>query len=224
MVIVGSPRSGTSLLTSALRVGASLVSFESEDLLTLPAQIDWSDQHLVVMKSCLYRHRLNDVVKLFPQAMFIHLIRDGRDVARSIMNLPGWTYRPEDAANEWVSSVTSIQRQVLDLSLLCVQLHYETLVSSFASEISKLCLRIGHPYVDQMSRPDLLPETSDLSLHPLNWFGTPATLQDKRASQRRLLEPPDSGSVGLWKTLPSDDLSRILSIETSLLTELGYLV
>ena len=71
----------------------------------------------------------NELYELFPDAKFIHIIRDGRDVALSLFNVDWGPKSPVIAAKHWktrVESARSFGKKLNDNQYL--ELRYETLV------------------------------------------------------------------------------------------------
>lgn len=110
-----------------------------------PGKERWGD------KTTWYLDYLPLVHRIFPEAQFIHLIRDGRAVAASFKQVPHLTNRVAEAAMEWVWSVRTIRafgqavgpRQYLEV-------HYEQLVSEPVDELRRICEFTGEDYSDAM--------------------------------------------------------------------------
>ena len=125
--IVGAPRSGT---TAAMRWMAT--QFDTQDTLVLKeVEKPWRSQKKKNMrywyagklarwgktqlldKNCRNSFRLDVLSSLFPEARFIHILRDGRAVANSWQRWAIKTKKSdtsiEGAARQWVNYVTHIQ-------------------------------------------------------------------------------------------------------------------
>lgn len=91
-----------------------------------------------------------ELLKVWPRARFIHLVRDPRDVVISFRSL-GWSTHPFCAANAWdaaerhwdelCSRTEATQR---------FELRYEDLVVRPEAELERLCGFLGLPYTAQM--------------------------------------------------------------------------
>lgn len=88
----------------------------------------------------------------FPDALFIHLVRDGRDVALSLAKqsfvkpLPWHANRPELASAAywtWITNIISMEEQFLGKDLLTV--HYETLVLHYEETLQAIADFIDKP-------------------------------------------------------------------------------
>lgn len=132
---------------------------------------------------------------LFPDARYIHLIRDGRDVARSCIGM-GWaddlwhaSSRWEHAHLEWLRLCESVPAERR------MELHYESLVNEPRGPLAEVCRFLGLPEaVDAMLS---YPETSDYAL-------------------------PQPGSVGAWRTMDDHDIRLAEARIGTLLGAYGY--
>src|SRR4029077_9675774 len=128
---------------------------------------------------------------LWPAARFVHLIRDGRDVALSVMawkERPGasrfstWTEDPVMTTALWWSANVRLGRESGSAlpGELYYELRYEGLVTRPEPECMALCVFLGLPYDDAMVRfhegrtrhePGLTPKKAWLPITPnlRNW-------------------------------------------------------
>lgn len=164
-------------------------------------------------KTPLYMQHLPLLEHLFPEALYVHLVRDGRDAAVSFLAVPpgimteGWGH-PRDAAGfacQWATEVRDAralgERVGADRYL---ELRYEALVADPAAELRRVCAFAGLAYDHAM----------------LGYVGK--TEAARKEHQRRLNEPPRVG-VRNWRTeLARDDRTAFEAIAGDLLAELGY--
>jgi len=77
--------------------------------------------------------------KFWPHARFIHIIRDGRDVAASQMKEHGtWGYDDiSEAAKAWVALIESARKHGKHLAYL--EIRYERLVADLGGTVDRLC-------------------------------------------------------------------------------------
>jgi Sulfotransferase family len=164
-------------------------------------------------KTPLYMQYLSLLERLFPDALYVHLIRDGRDAALSFLSVPGgivtegWGH-PTDArgfACQWVTEIRAARRlgaRVGDGRY--TEVRYETLVADPAGALRRVCAFTGLDYDDGM----------------LDYVGR--TDSARKAHQQRLAEPPRPG-VRDWRTeMADDDRRRFEAVGGRLLSELGY--
>lgn len=90
------------------------------------------------------------LAKIWPNAKFIHLIRDPRDIGISNMKL-GWSGHYYASSDTWVEAETAWNKLSPQLtSEQSVNIRYEDLISSPETELRGLCDFIGVPYADTM--------------------------------------------------------------------------
>lgn len=97
----------------------------------------------------VHRH-FDRLLRIWPDARFIHIIRDGRDVARSNIGM-GWAGNVWMGVQRWLEVETLWQglKQQLEPTRW-VEVTYEALISSPERELIRLCEFIGVPYDSAM--------------------------------------------------------------------------
>jgi hypothetical protein len=173
---------------------------------------------LVGDKTPDYVRNLPTLHALWPQARFVHLIRDGRDVALSAINwkrkaarLAGlystWGEHPVTTAALWWEWHVRLGRQA-GVALgpgRYLEVRYEALVARPAQECARLCAFLGLPYDDAMLR-----------FHEGRCHGD-SGLDAKTAWQ------PITPGLRDWRTqLAAADAERFEAAAGELLDELGY--
>lgn len=89
--------------------------------------------------------------KLFPQSRFVHLVRDGRDVALSYANVPFGPKTVAKAAALWARRVRMGTEEGRRLgSSRYLELRYEDLVDEPEATVSGLCDFLGVAFAPQM--------------------------------------------------------------------------
>ena len=164
-------------------------------------------------KTPLYMQHLSLLERLFPDACFVHLIRDGRDAAVSFLSVPegimteGWGYPRDEAgfACQWATEVRAARALARRVgSRRYLELRYEALVADPATELRRICAFAGLEYDDAM----------------LGYVGE--TDSARKGHQQRLNEPPRVG-VRDWSTeMPPAGRDAFERIAGDLLGELGY--
>jgi hypothetical protein len=149
------------------------------------------------------------LAELFAEAVVVHLIRDGRDVAASFLEL-GWSATIEEAALHWKLRVQRGRRAGAALPAgRYLELRYEELVSDPAPPLQRFCRAASVPFDPAMldHRP-VADEVVRTTSHP--------------GYHRHLAEPvrPD---VRDWRRdLDADAVARFELIAGDLLGSLGY--
>lgn len=162
-------------------------------------------------KTPAYMRYLPLVERLFPEAVFVHLIRDGRDCALSFLAMPDdaptrtWAH-PTTAAGvacQWTTEVRDAQtrgRRVGPSRYL--EVRYEALVTEPERLVREICAFAGLPFEFSM----LEPEETEIA---------------ERPHHRRLLEPPSKRRD--WSTeMSPTDVQAFEVIAGPLLAQLGY--
>jgi hypothetical protein len=145
-------------------------------------------------------NRLPLIAATYPDARYIHLLRDGRDVARSQVVAPWGTDDPGEAARNWVWAVRQVQRQRWRLGAYR-EIRYEQLVEDPVAEATAL----------------------------LEWLGLPVDGDVTRLIEERVPEEvarygaTDRLGPGKWQQLSETQLAAVYEVAAPLLTELGYL-
>ncbi len=201
-----SPTAVRSRLRPGMATGAAIAAI-FEAYAAVRGKPRWGD------KTPLYMQYLGPLERLFPTALYVHLIRDGRDAALSFLSVPGgvvtegWGH-PRDAAGfacQWATEVRAARRLGARLGPgRYVELRYESLVAAPAEELRRVCAFAGLAYDDAM----------------LDYVGR--TDSARKAHQQRLNEPPRQG-VRDWRTeLDPAERRRFEAVAGDLLGELGY--
>jgi hypothetical protein len=164
-------------------------------------------------KTPLYMQYLPLLERLFPRAVYVHLIRDGRDAATSFLEVPegimtaGWGH-PRDAAGfaaQWATEVRAARGLGARVGAArYLEVRYEALVAAAGEELRRVGAFAGLEYDDGM----------------LGYVGR--TDSARKEHQKRLDEPPRVG-VRDWRTeMPSADVAAFEATAGDLLHELGY--
>jgi hypothetical protein len=163
-------------------------------------------------KTPMYMQHLTLLERLFPEARYVHLIRDGRDAALSFLSMPEgvvtrtWAH-PDSAADfacQWrleVAAARALGRRVGERYL---ELRYEDLVSDTDGALRSICDFAQLPYdramLDYTGRVDV----------------------SAKPHQQRLKEAPRTG-VRDWRTeMPAEDVAEFEAVAGGLLESCGY--
>lgn len=115
------------------------------------AQFDkprWGD------KRPAYIDRLDVVLRLFPDAQIIHIIRDGRDCVSSLKRMPWWQQSTYAAIRTWVDAIDHGARARATLAAdQYTEVRYEDLVADPAPELRRLVAWLGEDFDPAMLAP-----------------------------------------------------------------------
>jgi hypothetical protein len=145
---------------------------------------------------------------LFPEARFVHVIRDGRDVARSLVQTSFGPNRLARAAEVWTRRVSAGQASGARLRAgRYLEVRYESLVGEPAATLRSVCAFLELEFRDQMLHPEdgatLLPE-------------------GERPHHANLERPVTPGLRDWRRDMPDTDVALVEALAGDLLSELGY--
>jgi hypothetical protein len=164
-------------------------------------------------KTPMYMQNLRLLERLFPDALYVHLIRDGRDAALSFLAMPRglvtetWMH-PRTAAAfacQWRTEVAAARRLGRRVGpARYVEVRYEELVRDVEAALRHICSFAGLAYEPAMAE---YAGNVDVSAKP---------------HQQRLRQPPTQG-VRNWRLeMPAGDAAAFEHVAGDLLGELGY--
>jgi hypothetical protein len=163
----------------------------------------WGDQ------SPLHTFYLPYIHRIFPQARYIHMLRDGRDVTASLVSRYGDGHLFESVLR-WKTSLKRVkQLQGIISPDQFIEIRYEALVRQPELTLSQVCKFIGIDYSPSM----------------LDYWKLPSTIEHKHYSYHKNLEKPvfDS-SIGKWKEVLNLSQQQYVHKEIRReLQQLGYL-
>ncbi|MBA3561161.1 MAG: sulfotransferase [Actinobacteria bacterium] len=174
---------------------------------TKQAKPRWGD------KTPMYMRHLPLLERLFPDAQYVHLIRDGRDAALSFLRMPERTFTrtwahpdtPAEFACLWRTEVAAARRLGLRVgSSRYLEVRYEDLVAGLEGVILEICEFANLPY-----EPAMLDYTQAVDV-------------SEKPHQQRLLQPLTPG-VRDWRTeMAAPDIRAFEAIAGDLLLQLDY--
>jgi hypothetical protein len=144
-------------------------------------------------------HRNFDRLRfLWPEARYIHLVRDPRDVARSVVQ-KGWAGNIYQGSEFWVAAENCWDSLVKHLPRdQALEIRYEALVRRTEAVLTDICRFVGVEYSEQM-----LEYRADAPQYP----------------------PPDPTLVAQWKTKLSPREVAAVEVQTArLLESRGYVL
>jgi sulfotransferase family protein len=120
-------------------------------------KVRWGDKRPV------YFQEVDVLLRLFPDAQFIHIIRDGRANVASLKRMPWWPYSNISAMSMWSWSEYCLRRNQERLPADTFHtIRYEALVADPRSVLEKMCDFLGEDFDEAMLEPskvtDVIPE------------------------------------------------------------------
>lgn len=172
-----------------------------------------------------YALHLETIGKCLPEAHFIHLIRDGRDMALSVKGL--WFAPGKDIemiARDWCRRIRIARRQGQNCRHY-FEVRYEDLVINAVETLGRICDYINLTYDVGMEKYYVTVHQR-LNEHEsrYNADGRVKVTKEERLHWQRLTTlPPDRSRIGRWKhEMSKEDHSRFKKVAGEMLEELGY--
>jgi hypothetical protein len=104
------------------------------------------DRDRKIIVGATVHHYFDRTLRIWPDARFIHLVRDGRDVATSTIGM-GWAGNVYMGVRQWIEAETLWNQFRQQLNPQCyIQIQYEQLIYEPTSTLTQLCHWIGVVY------------------------------------------------------------------------------
>jgi sulfotransferase family protein len=194
----------------SLRSSATVGKVYSEREATLDAARDLCDVVFagfldpgathVAERTPLHVLHLDLIAAIYPDAHFAHIVRDGRDVARSLVAQSWGPETIEAAAKEWRSAVTAAWEAKIP-SQLYREVRYEQLLENPHEEVAELYRWLALPV-----NPEVVQDA----------------VIEARIGANLGSRPSPIGTAKWRQTLSSEDLAAFDRVAGDLLAELSY--
>jgi hypothetical protein len=173
-----------------------------------------------------YVKRMRSIAGGLPEARFVHLIRDGRDVALSRRARGMGADKPiGDVAELWQRRIENARRQAKKLRGRYLELRYEDLVADPEPGLRAVCDLVGLGYDPAMlsfheAAGARLGELGDLRAEA----GRPKRPgRERRAAHALAAEPPTRARTEVWRTeMSAAERGEFEEVAGGLLADLGY--
>lgn len=136
-------------------------------------------------KTPTYVTELDVLWELFPGCRFVHLVRDGRDVALSLSGISWGSSHIPRIAEEWRWKTTLAHKMGRMIPDHYLEVRYEDLVREPTAALRAICGFLGEPYSDAM-----------LDYHA---SGEQEMPQDSLQWHRSSVSAPDPSKLDAWK-------------------------
>ncbi len=227
--VVGCGHSGTTLMASLL--GAH------PNIHCLPRETNWfigndkldheyprarrvadeAGERLICEKTPKHLYRIDAIKRRFPNARFVAMVRDGRDVTCSIKKRTGVF---DDGVKRWLQDNTWLLKHEQDSTLY--QVRYEDLIEDKEGTMARVLAFLGETYTE---------EVFDFYKKDYNWFGVEPTQEtDGVGEQSHMMRrswqmrQPIHDRRGIWKeALSEQELESFDQSCGDLMRRFGYL-
>ncbi|MFC4913371.1 sulfotransferase family protein [Actinomadura gamaensis] len=132
-----------------------------------------------------YSKNIPALLRMFPDAQFVHLIRDGRDCVASLCEMPWYKLDVHHAIASWREAIDIGRRAAVRLGPdSYYELQYERLVADPQDELCRLCAFLGEEFHPEMTQPQRIAEL---------------TVPPQKKWHDRTHSAVSSGRVGSWR-------------------------
>jgi hypothetical protein len=162
--------------------------------------------------------------RTLPEARFINLIRDGRDVALSLADVSWGTDQVREAAERWVEDLERARKMARRLDHY-LELRYEDLVEDPEPPLRRACEFAKLEWADEMLdfHEGAEERMSEVVRDFSRGSGAVITAEERRKQHELVARPPSSDRTGRWRTeMSPEDVATFDSVAGDLLAELGY--
>jgi LPS sulfotransferase NodH len=167
---------------------------------------------------------MQKIAAVLPEARFVHIIRDGRDVAASLRQLwfrPGETY--QDCIELWADRIRAARAQAAT-GLPYLEVRYESLVAEPLAVLARICDFIEFAYDDAMLSYNERSRARLEEIRDWKLAGRLVTRAELIGIHWHTHDAPSPDRIGQWKTvMSSEDVRACDRAAAGLLEELGYL-
>jgi Sulfotransferase family len=178
-------------------------------------------------KSPPYTWKSLRIQRALPEAHFIHIIRDGRDVALSLSEV---SWGPDDvtvADEKWVTELRRARKRALGLARgTYMELLYEDLVAAPEPVLRRVASFVDLPWDEAMldyhrQAQERMSREMARTLKPLG--GGTITAEERGRQHELVSRPPSQSRAGRWRTEMSlEDRAAFESVAGRMLKKLGY--
>jgi Sulfotransferase family len=172
-----------------------------------------------------YAVKMRRIERALPEARFIHVIRDGRDVVASRARKSRRPLPVGVAAKRWKRRVIATRTRAESVASY-TELRYEDLVTDTEASLRRICALIELPFdpamLDYHERAAERLREIDREL-PARRGHSRLEAGPRLAAHVRLSQPLSSARVGAWRSeMPAADRVAFDEAAGDLLAELGY--
>ncbi len=150
----------------------------------------------------------NEIKREFPEAKAIHIVRDGRDVASSIINARMGPKTYHAAARMWRNYLAQIEKIKQECNAdQFIEVRYESLLTNPQENLQKICDLLSVTYSDSM----------------LNFFEKDTNYQTDKTNLENLRKPLIADNQEKWRNkLSVEDLQEFETVAGDVLNRFGY--
>jgi hypothetical protein len=149
-----------------------------------------------------------DYIALWPQACFLNMLRDGRDVLASQLNTGNFKQSPTEVAKGWQNTIHRFEQLIERTDVKALMVRYEALTENPEPKLRSICTFLGLSFDPAM----LHHQELDLTIFKANHL-----------SWHRVSSAIDTSMIGRWRNdLAPDQLADFVSVAGDDLARHGY--
>ncbi len=103
-----------------------------------------------------YHGYIEVLLRLFPDAQIVHLVRDPRDCVASLKRVPWWKQSVYHSISAWAQSIDNTDEALRRWPRAVTRVSYEQLVADPEPNLRELAEALGEEYDPQMAEPERL--------------------------------------------------------------------
>ena len=175
-------------------------------------------------KSPPYVRKMRRISSVLPEARFIHLIRDGRDVALSLLEVEWGPTSVEEAAEKWVEWIARARRQSRQIDHY-LEVRFEDLVVEPEDSLRRVCefIELDFDPVMNTYHERATSRMTEVTREFQIGGGPKLSASDRAVQHQFVSEPPRADRISRWRAeMTAEDQLAFNAIAGELLTELGY--
>ncbi|MGH3042434.1 MAG: sulfotransferase family protein [Gaiellaceae bacterium] len=155
-----------------------------------------------------YTHFIDALMRLFPDAQIVNVIRDPRDCVASLKRMPWWKRSSYYAVSAWADAIDHVGRASRRWPGVVVPLRYERLTADPESELRALCAALGEDYEPAMAEPERVADVA---------------VPERKHWHSRTRVGPTTERIGRWREgLEPWEVALCETVLAERMTGLGY--
>jgi hypothetical protein len=176
-------------------------------------------------KTPTYVQKMKLIQRALPEVRFVHVIRDGRDVALSVLDRTLRDLTAADVARRWQKKIGKAREDSPKLAHY-MELRYEDLVLATEPVLRRVCdfikLDFDPRMLDYHERSSERLQEMARAL-PGDGRAQHLSVERRMATHAMTTKPPSADRVARWRTqMSADDRAAFEEVAGDLLAELGY--
>jgi hypothetical protein len=171
-----------------------------------------------------YVQEMPRIERVLPEARFVHIIRDGRDVSLSHLRMNWGPESYAESARLWRNRIRKARKQAPKIDHY-TEIHFEDLVADTEGVLRRVCdfieLDFDPVMLDYHERAEGRLAEKARELPRKNRPPQPA--EARLESHKLAKEPPRSDRVGMWRErMTPEEVAEYESVAGDMLVTLGY--